>query len=333
MPVPELGQRLHVGPCAGRARGPAVRKSRSLRGEAVADEPRGQQLVADADHQPVAFRFERQHVQRLRCRHAQALALAHRVVRQPAMPAQDPSLPVDDRPRQCRRRDRACLVRGGEQEAAVVVRHETDLLAVATLGDGQAQRARRLAHLSLVVPAQWKDQLRQQRSLEAMQEIRLVLVGIETAPQPRRRQVAVDARIVTGCRELAALASRQPDQFRETHAGVAGQARIGRSTSGILSDERRDHPLPERFHEVAHPVGGAVQRGQSPRLVDGFERAARLLRHRILVACIAEIPEGDAFDATTERLQHGQRHSAVDAAAQAEKNPCAGGQSPAQGFG
>lgn len=100
----------------------------------------------------------------------------------------------------------------------------------------------------------------------------------------------------------------------------------------VLVDERRDHPLAEGLDQVADPVRRAGAHSQLPRLVDGLERTARLFGRGLVRFGVAEVAEGDALDAAAEFLQHGQRDRAVDAAAQTEQNPCAGGQGPAQGF-
>src|SRR5450759_911851 len=150
--------------------------------------PRGSLLAAGAGVDP-------DDVQRGWRGNPQALSLTDREMVDPLMLADEMTGGVFDAAGEhCFRRP------PGYDGGVVVVGDETDLLAVALVGHGQALGPRQLTHLGLAQVAKREHRVRQLRLREGEQEVGLVLRGVnatQQAPAPGRL-VLVHTRVVPG---------------------------------------------------------------------------------------------------------------------------------------
>src|SRR3954471_1669612 len=129
----------------------------------------------------------------------------------------------------------------GDERAVVVVRDETDFLAVRLVGDRQPVLPRVLADLLLRQGADREDRARELLLREREEEIRLVLRRVEAAPQKvPAAGAALHPRIVAGRDRIGAEAARAIGERGELEIAVAVRAGERRPPRGVLAHEVRD---------------------------------------------------------------------------------------------
>src|SRR5262245_35579621 len=114
------------------------------------------------------------------------------------------------------------------------------------------------------------------------QEVRLVLVRIETSPEEESSVLRLlDTRVVPSCQMLGPEPSRAVQERRELHIAVAVRAGNWRAPRAVLAHEIRDHRVRELPLEVHDVVGETACRGYAPRIVQVVERAAATELHTL----------------------------------------------------
>src|SRR5262249_39052055 len=197
------------------------------------------ELALAAHHDAIALGVDRRDVEPPLGRDAEPAPLAHRVAVDAAVAPEHAARGVDDL---ALTRQRARL-RALHRARVVAVGNEADLLALGLLRGGEPERARALAHLGLGHRAERKVRGAELRLREPEQEVGLVLVGIDRAPQPAQPGlwVAIDARVVPRGHRAGAEYLRALEQVLELEALIARHARDWRASREIGARELIDH--------------------------------------------------------------------------------------------
>jgi hypothetical protein len=167
---------------------------------------------------------------------AQALALSDRVVHEPLVLAHALAF---------RRRHRARLLRQVTRQefAERPLADEADAGGVALGVVRQARFAREPAHIGLEQVAQGKHRARELRLREPVEEIALVLAGVEALQQDEAPIALFDARVVAGGDALGAERQCMVEERLELDLGVAHHVGVGRAPRAVLREEAREHAL------------------------------------------------------------------------------------------
>ena len=107
----------------------------------------------------------------------------------------------------------------------------------------QARLARDAPHLGLVQVAHGKERARELRLVQAMQEIALVLAGIDALQQHEAAVALLDARVVAGGDALRAQGQGVVEERLELDLGVAQHVGVGRAARAVLGEEAREDAL------------------------------------------------------------------------------------------
>ena len=196
----------------------------------------------------------------------QAATLADRVPRKPVVRAKHRSVASDKWTRLQGRRVKPKLPR--DDLCMIPVGHEADVLALRLLGDElEPELVRHRARLRLRLRPHGQQHPREHPSLDAPEEVRLVLCRIESAMQ---RTVA-HLRIMAGRDPASVDGVGLPQQIAELRERVAAHAGNGRAAARVLRDEVLHHVAPEGALEIEHVVRHAELLTDAAGVVDAVE--------------------------------------------------------------
>jgi hypothetical protein len=173
----------------------------------------------------------------------------------------------------------ACGTAFAQQAAVIAVGHETDLLALWLLCGDKTARSGRLAHFRLRHAAKWKASSRDSGTVEPMQEIRLILLGVDSGAQSPRAPIIRDGatRIVPRSNRVAAKeCTPLPHQCAELHRCVAANTGARRLTALIRRDKGLQDRIRELLLEILNVERDAKMVGDTTRIVGGIQGAATL---------------------------------------------------------
>jgi hypothetical protein len=166
-----------------------------------------------------------------------------------------------------------------QQAAIIAVGHETDLLALWLLCGDKTARSGRLAHFRLRHVAKWKASSRDSGTVEPMQEIRLILLGVDSGAQSPRAPIIRDGatRIVPRSNRIAAKeCTPLPHQCAELHRGVATHAGARRLTALIRSNKGLQDGIGELLLKILNVERDPEMIGDTTRIIGGIKGAAAL---------------------------------------------------------
>ena len=150
------------------------------------------------------------------------------------------AVPPDDDP--ILRLDRARVARqpGADERAERAFADEADPRRVALVGDRQSAAAGEGPDLALLQAADREIAVRQLRRVERVQEVTLVLAGIQSAQQARPPP---DARVMPGGEPVGAEPARIGQPRSELDLAIAEHVRVGRAARLQFRQELREHML------------------------------------------------------------------------------------------
>jgi hypothetical protein len=158
-----------------------------------------------------------------------------------------------------------------QELAKIALADETDAGGVLLVVHRQPGFAGQAAQVRLVQVADREQRGCQLLLPELVQEVALVLAGIDAAQQVPAAAALLDARVVAGGDLLGAQRARGIDEMLELDLAVAQHVRIGRAPGGVLGQEVGEYPVPVLLREIAEMEGNA----EPP--ADGHRVAAILL--------------------------------------------------------
>src|SRR5690606_4392546 len=165
---------------------------------------------------------------------AEAVALAERVEREALVRAElDAAIEAADRPRL--RRDVAA-----EKVCKGTLADEADAGAVSLLGDRQARRAGKGAHLALRQIAQREHHALELARIDGVQEVALILTDVPALQQPGAFSAAVDASVMTGRKPVPAQPLGIAPQHTELDLAITENVRVGRPAPAALGEKVRE---------------------------------------------------------------------------------------------
>jgi hypothetical protein len=173
----------------------------------------------------------------------------------------------------------ACGTAFAQQTAVIAVGHETDLLALWLLCGDKTARSGRLAHFRLRHAAKWKASSRDSGTVEPMQEIRLILLGVDSGAQSPRAPIIRDGatRIVPRSNRIAAKeCTPLPHQCAELHRGVAAHAGARRLTALICRNKGLQDGIGELLLKILNVERDPEMVGDTTRIIGGIKGAAAL---------------------------------------------------------
>ena len=146
------------------------------------------------------------------------------------------------------------------------------------------------AHLVLFEPAHREARPGELRAIEREEEVGLVLLRVDAAPQhvAPARLVPAGARVVSGRDGLGVEPPRALHERRELQLAVAVHAGDGRPARGVLAHEVHDDLGLELLLEIHDVVGHAQRRGDPAGVVEVVERAAGPEAH-VAFALVVEL--------------------------------------------
>jgi hypothetical protein len=209
-----------------------------------------------------------------------------------------------------------------DEAVVTTVRHETELLAFALVGAGQAQRSGLVPDLELVARAERKAELSQAVGTEHVKEIALIFLAIGAAKQRDLAVAFLDAGIVPGGDARRAEPLGNAEQLAELHPAVTAGTRAGRYPGKVRIDERLNDELGEQLAAIERVVRNTEPIGDPARIVEvvgGTAAAAHAAVVRIVpeVQCRTDhVVTGSnqarrghgRIDAPTHRDQHAFGH-------------------------
>ena len=159
-----------------------------------------------------------------------------------------------------------------DQSGMVVVRYETDFHAVWFVGHAKSRRPRQGAYFLFTEIADWKEQTRQDGTLKAVQDVRLILVRIGGAVQFDLIAAAHGASVVSRGDEIGFDLLTVGPELAEFQPAIAYDARIRRPAGQVFVGEVVDDAV-EVFLEV-EGVKGDVETVGNAASVSGVHGAA-----------------------------------------------------------
>ena len=171
-----------------------------------------------------------------------------------------------------RQRAAAAQRRGRDEARVVAVGDEADLLRLGLVAFGRPSRSACGAHLVLGQVAEREPHRAELVAGHREQEVRLVLAGIDAAPQQAR--TVDDLRVVAGGEHVGADRARALEQRRELDVLVAPHARVRRLAREVRLDEVVDHRGAELGREIDDVVRDAEVRAHRARVLDVARAAA-----------------------------------------------------------
>jgi hypothetical protein len=173
----------------------------------------------------------------------------------------------------------ACGTAFAQQTAVIAVGHETDLLALWLLCGDKAARSGRLAYFRLRHAAKWKASSRDRGTVETMQEICLILLGVDSGAQSPRAPIIRDGatRIVPrGNRIAAKECTPLPHQCTELHRRVAANTGARRLTALIRRNKGLQDGIGEFLFKILNVERDPEMVGDTTSIVGGIKGAATL---------------------------------------------------------
>jgi hypothetical protein len=153
------------------------------------------------------------------------------------VPSDDLSAFGDDVARRCRNVAR-------EEFAERAFADETDAGAVGLVEHRQAGFACQRAHFALLEIAERKEHLREMFARDGVQEVGLILVGVERLPQHRTFGGLFDARVMAGRESSRAEPRGVLEADAELDLAIAEHVGVRRATRAILAQEIVEHARP-----------------------------------------------------------------------------------------
>jgi hypothetical protein len=173
----------------------------------------------------------------------------------------------------------ACGTTFAQQAAVVAVRHEADLLTLGLLCRDEAARSSYLAHLRLRHAAQRETRPRDCGTVESVQEVGLVLLGIDSGTQSPGAPVIRDgaAGIVPRSNRVTPK-ERTPltNERAELHRRVAANAGAWRLTALIRRHKGLQDRIGKLLLEILNMERDAEMIGNATRIIGGVKGAAAL---------------------------------------------------------
>ena len=240
-------------------------------GPAVGDERARHQVGLVAQGHGVGARVDACYIERPRCRHAKALALAHGVADGAAVPAEHRAVRAHDVPLG-KRPPAPALDERGE----VVVGNEADALAIPLRRVLEAVLARDAAHVALFrEPAQGEQHMGELLLREPIEEVALVLGSVDGLHKGEGAAFQLcNARIMPRCQILAPEFAGMGEQGTKLDALVADGAGVGRGAQLVGAAKRLDHVAFERVAAVEYRERYAEPTRHGTRVLDIGEVAA-----------------------------------------------------------
>jgi hypothetical protein len=173
----------------------------------------------------------------------------------------------------------SCRSAIAQQAAVVAVGHEADLLALWLLGSDEPTRSGYLANFRFRHATEWEPRPRDCSTVESVEEVGLVLLGIDSGTQSPGASIIRDGatRIVAGGNSIATKESAPlPNERAKLHRRIAANARARCLTALIRSDERFQYGIGELSFKVLNVEWDAEMVGDAPCVVSGIKGAATL---------------------------------------------------------
>jgi len=173
----------------------------------------------------------------------------------------------------------SCRSAIAQQAAVVAVGHEADLLALWLLGSDEPTRSGYLANFRFRHATEWEPRPRDCSTVESVEEVGLVLLGIHSGTQSPGASIIRDGatRIVAGGNSIATKESAPlPNERAKLHRRIAANARARCLTALIRSNERFQYGIGELSFKVLNVERDAEMVGDAPRVVSGIKGAATL---------------------------------------------------------
>jgi hypothetical protein len=163
-----------------------------------------------------------------------------------------------------------------QQAAVVAVGHEADLLALGLLCGDETTRTRYLAHFGLRHATQWETRPRDSGTVETVQEVRLVLLGVDSGTQSPGLPVSKDGttRIVPGGNGITAK-KRTPltNECAELYRRVAPNTGARGLTTLIRRHKRLQDGIGELLFKILNVKRDAEVVGNASGIVGGIKGA------------------------------------------------------------
>jgi len=283
-------------------------------------------LLGSAHHDGIPIRIEGRDVAWAGSRDPKPPSLANGVVRQSSMLSKHRPLPIHDRAG-----SEGVGSAPLEKPSVVVVRNETDLLALGLVGGDEAQGPGLGAHLLLGQFAHGKPCRGELGLAQRPQEVRLVLSRISAAPEqiPSRGAIVRDPRVVARRHSGRVPGARAMKQRAELDVAVAYHARHRRASGRVLAGEVRDHGLVELPLTVEEVVRDAEPARHLAGVVHGLRRAAAAeLAGRFLRLPPRPDPQRDPDHLATLLEEQRCRDRRVHPAAHSDDDPLAHARQP-----
>ena len=231
------------------------------------DDALAQQVVARAERDGAGRRRDVGHVAAFADRDRETAPLADRERVDAVVPADLAAVGRDERAgpaRDARAEERLAAALGDEAHVHAL-----------RLGRGaQPERGRTPADLRLRELADGKQRVRQLLRAEHVEDVRLVLRGVGTAPDRGTVRRVDDTRVVTGGNGVETELARPLERAAELHRAVALDARVRGTTLFIGRRVRRDDVLREPVGEVEDVVRDVELRRDPARVLDVRHAAA-----------------------------------------------------------
>src|SRR5713101_1070683 len=288
-----------------RIRGRVAHPGEVLCGKPLAQEQR--MIVSLHDDQLVLAEILSRHVPRLgrgalAAPDADAFALADGVEGKPDVLSDDPAFGRTHRPRLFRQI-------AAQELAERALADEANSGRVALRKIVQTRLLRDFSHLGLLQLADRKDDARELRLSEAMQEVALVLGKIERLEQLEAPSRFSQPRIVPGRDALRAERQGVIEESAELDLGVAQHVRVGSAAGGVFREESAEDALLVLRREIHHLQLDADHLGDRGAVDQVLARRAVLV---VVVVLPVLHEEADDLEPLAFEEQRGDRR--IDAA-------------------
>ena len=192
---------------------------------------------------------------------------------------------------------------------------ETDPGRIPLVRDGQPALARQPPDLGLVEVSHRELAVRELPRIERMQEVALVLAGIDA---PQQLPPRADARVMAGRESLRAQPLRVVEAHAELDLAVAEHVGVGRAAGLELGEEVREHAL-----AVFRLEAGLVE-----RYAELIADPARILevrgRRAVAVLVLGPVRHEEGLDAVACVEEEGGSDRRIHAAREADDHECHG---------
>src|SRR6185312_7196647 len=200
------------------------------------------------------------------------------------------------------------------QEAAeIALADEADPGGILLRMCRQRRMAGKLAHLRFVDGTQWEQRGSQRPLAQRVQEIALVLVGIQRAQQAVSALDTIDARVVAGGDLFGAQRTCFVEKGLELDLAVAQHVGVGRATRAVFGQEMLEHAVPVFRREIAR-----VERDAEPAAHGDGVLAVDVAGAGAVTVVFLPVLHEQAFDLMTGPLQQQRGHRRIDAPGDAQ---------------